>query len=100
MRTCPAKAALRSNRIIRLRSGGEALAFGLQTPAQPSDVWVRTLADGGLERWTESEIGPVDAKQFLAPKLVHYPTFDKVDGKPRQIPAWVYKPAGRRDRIR
>ena len=73
---------------------GKRLGFGLQTPAQPSDVWVWTLADGGLERWTESEIGPVDAKQFLAPKLVHYPTFDKVDGKPRQIPAWVYKPAG------
>ena len=73
---------------------GKRLGFGLQTPAQPSDVWVWTLADGGLERWTESEIGPVDAKQFLAPTLVHYPTFDKVDGKPRQIPAWVYKPAG------
>ena len=73
---------------------GKRLAFGLQTPAQPSDVWVWTLADGGLERWTQSEIGPVDAKQFLAPTLVHYPTFDKVDGKPRQIPAWVYKPAG------
>ena len=25
---------------------------------------------------------------------MHFPTFDKVDGKPREIPAWVYKPAG------
>jgi dipeptidyl aminopeptidase/acylaminoacyl peptidase len=73
---------------------GKRLAFGMQTPTSPSDVLVWTLADGALERWTESEIGPVDAKTFAAPTLVRYPTFDKVDGKPREIPAWVYKPAG------
>jgi len=70
------------------------LAFSLQTPSQPSDVFVWTLADGGFERWTESEIGPLDAKALLAPTLVHYPTFDKANGKPREIPAWLYKPAG------
>ena len=73
---------------------GRRLAFGLQTPSQPSDVFVWTLADGGFERWTESEIGPLDAKALLTPTLVHYPTFDEADGKPRQIPAWLYKPAG------
>jgi dipeptidyl aminopeptidase/acylaminoacyl peptidase len=70
------------------------LGFGMQTPTAPSDVFVWTLADGTLQRWTESEIGPVDAKSLVAPKLVRYPTFDKADGKPREIPAWVYKPAG------
>jgi dipeptidyl aminopeptidase/acylaminoacyl peptidase len=73
---------------------GKRLAFGLQTPTAPSDVWVWTLADGGLARWTESEIGPIDAKTLVSPTLVHYPTFDEVKGKPREIPAWVYKPAG------
>ncbi len=70
------------------------LAFSMQTPAQPSDVWVWTLADGGFERWTESEIGPIDTKTLRAPALVRFPTFDPSEGKPRQIPAWVYKPAG------
>ena len=70
------------------------LAFDMQTPTAPSDVWVWTVADGKLERWTESEIGPIDAKSLVESTLVHYPTFDKVDGKPREIPAWVYKPAG------
>ena len=70
------------------------LAFDMQTPGQPSDVWVWTLADGSFERWTESEVGPLDASKLLAPTLVHFPTFDEVDGKPRQIPAWVYRPAG------
>ena len=70
------------------------LAFSLQTPGQPYDVWVWGLANGDFERWTESEIGPIDASKLVAPTLVHYPTFDQFQGKPRQIPAWVYKPAG------
>jgi dipeptidyl aminopeptidase/acylaminoacyl peptidase len=75
-------------------SAGKRLAFSLQTPTSPSDVWVWTLADGGFERWTASEIGPIDASKLVAPTLVRYPTFDQVDGRPRQIPAWLYKPAG------
>jgi dipeptidyl aminopeptidase/acylaminoacyl peptidase len=73
---------------------GKRLAFSLQTPAASSDVWAWSLADGGFERWTASEIGPLDASKLVSPTLVRYPTFDKLDGKPREIPAWVYKPAG------
>jgi dipeptidyl aminopeptidase/acylaminoacyl peptidase len=75
-------------------AAGERLAFSLQTPGQPYDVWIYGVGDGRLERWTQSEIGPLDAKRFVAPALVRYPSFDSVDGKPREIPAWVYKPAG------
>ena len=70
------------------------LAFSLQTPGQPYDVWVWSLANGDFDRWTESEIGPIDTSKLVAPTLVHYSTFDKVGRKPRQIPVWVYKPAG------
>jgi dipeptidyl aminopeptidase/acylaminoacyl peptidase len=28
------------------------------------------------------------------PELIDYPTFDEVDGQPRRIPAFVYRPAG------
>jgi dipeptidyl aminopeptidase/acylaminoacyl peptidase len=73
---------------------GGRIAFTLQTPTRPNDAWVWTLADGGLARWTESEIGPLDAGKLLAPTLVRFPTFDQHQGKPRQIPAWLYKPAG------
>ncbi len=68
------------------------LAFSLQTPGQPYDVWVFGLANSELVRWTQSEIGPLDASRFVAPTLVQYPSFDQVGGKPRQIPAWIYKP--------
>ncbi len=73
---------------------GERLAFSLQTPAEPYDIWVYGLSGGKLERWTQSEFGMLETKRFVAPALVRFPTFDKVHVKAREIPAWVYKPAG------
>jgi dipeptidyl aminopeptidase/acylaminoacyl peptidase len=43
-------------------------------------------------RYTRSEAGPVDPLQFVPAELVRYPTFDRVNGKPRQIPAFLYRP--------
>lgn len=75
------------------------LAMTLNTSTTPSDTFVLELGDGALDhgtltRWTNSEVGGLDASRFRSPQLVSFPTFDKVDGKARQIPAWVYKPAG------
>jgi len=75
------------------------LAMTLNTPQTPSDVFVlelggEPLAHGALARWTWSEIGGLDRDRFVTPELIEYPTFDQVDGKPRTIPAWVYRPAG------
>jgi dipeptidyl aminopeptidase/acylaminoacyl peptidase len=50
-------------------------------------------SNGQLTRWTKSEIGGLDESAFVKAELVRYPTFDRVDGKPRQIPAFVYRPA-------
>ncbi|HEU0224436.1 MAG TPA: S9 family peptidase [Steroidobacteraceae bacterium] len=79
---------------IEFEPRGQRLAFSLQTPAAPFDVWTYSPADGELLRWTRSELGPLDAARFAAPSLVRFPTFDKDGRRPRQIPAWVYKPAG------
>ena len=75
------------------------LAMTLNTPKTPSDSFVLELDDeplsyGKLVRWTYSEVGGLDSNAFIEPELVHYPSFDKIDGQARQIPAWVYKPAG------
>jgi dipeptidyl aminopeptidase/acylaminoacyl peptidase len=45
-------------------------------------------------RWTESEIGGLDPSSFITPVAIDYPTFDRVDGKRRRIPAWYYRPPG------
>ncbi len=75
------------------------LGLTLNTPRTPSDSFSLELGDdplsyGKLTRWTTSEVGGLDTTAFVTPELIHFPTFDEVDGSPRQIPAWVYKPAG------
>ena len=75
------------------------LAMTVNNARTPSDVFTLELGDdplehGALTRWTTSEVGGLDTSRFRMPELISYPTFDEVDGAPRQIPAWVYKPAG------
>ncbi len=80
---------------IEFEPNGRRLAFSLQTPSAPYDVWTFTPGGGAAVRWTESEIGPLDTRRLVAPTLVRYPTFDHAGKTPREIPAWVYKPAGK-----
>ncbi|GAA4858213.1 S9 family peptidase [Luteimonas vadosa] len=72
---------------------GKRLAVTLNTATSPSDIHVIELASARLARWTQSEVGGLDTASFVAPTLVRFPTFDQVDGKPRTIPAFYYKPA-------
>ena len=72
---------------------GTRLALTLNSATSPSDVYVIDLAKTTLTRWTQSEVGGLDASKFVAPTLVRYPTFDTVDGKRRTIPAFYYRPA-------
>ncbi|GAB4192033.1 MAG: S9 family peptidase [Wenzhouxiangellaceae bacterium] len=76
-----------------------ALAFSLNNPVTPSDVYVLSLTDqradeSDLTQWTESEVGGLDTTQFASPELIEFPTFDQVDGQPRMIPAFIYRPDG------
>lgn len=70
------------------------LAMTLNAAQAPSDAYVLKLGReplrfGRLVRWTESEVGGLDASRFVVPDLVEYPTFDG-----RQVPAWIHKPRG------
>jgi dipeptidyl aminopeptidase/acylaminoacyl peptidase len=69
------------------------LAFGFAAANQPRDAYVLDIAENRLEPWTRSEPGAVDAAKFVLPRLVEFPSFDRVDGKARQVPAYVYEPA-------
>jgi len=75
------------------------LGMTLNTPQSPSDTFVLDLGrdpleHGALTRWTYSEVGGLDTSTFPVPELVAFRTFDEVDGEPRMIPAWLYKPEG------
>lgn len=80
---------------LRFQRDGGLLGFTLAGPRTPGDVYAFDLRSGRVERWTWSETGGLDASAFSVPELVRYPTFDQVDGKPRQIPAFVYLPPKR-----
>lgn len=74
---------------------GRMLAMSITSPTVPGDVFAMTPADGRVTRWTHSETGGLNAEQFVAPELIRYPTFDQDGGRPRHIPAFYYRPAGR-----
>ena len=102
----------RSREYRRVESIPTGLAFGitfspddrqlgmtLNFTQTPSDAFVLELGErpldyGELTRWTTSEVGGLDTTAFRTPDLIRYPTFDKAGERPREIPAWVYKPKG------
>jgi dipeptidyl aminopeptidase/acylaminoacyl peptidase len=79
---------------IEFSPTGHTLAFGMQNARTPGDVYSLDLGGGKLLRWTRSEVGGLRTDEFVLPELIHYPTFDKVDGKPRMIPAFYHRPKG------
>ncbi|MGH8079870.1 MAG: S9 family peptidase [Lysobacter sp.] len=72
---------------------GKRIALAINTATSPSDVYTIDLSANRLTRWTRSEVGGLDSSKFVTPTLIRYPSFDRVDGKPRTIPAFYYKPA-------
>jgi len=67
---------------------GGKLAISLSTPTIPGDVYAWDLTgNGGLERWTMSELGELDPMQLAEPELVRFQSFDGLS-----VPAFVYRP--------
>ncbi|HEX8234105.1 MAG TPA: S9 family peptidase [Caulobacteraceae bacterium] len=79
---------------LKFSPDGQRLAIGLNTSTSPADVWSWDLPQARLVRWTESEMGGLNAAQMAEPSLIRFRSFD---GK--QIPAWVYKPRNPRGRL-
>lgn len=71
---------------------GGRIALTVSTSSSRGDAFVLDLDDLSLERWTLSEIGGLDPESFVKPVLIHYETFDEVEGEPRKIPAFYYAP--------
>jgi dipeptidyl aminopeptidase/acylaminoacyl peptidase len=79
-------------RSLSFDAEGKRLAFGFAAANQPRDAYVLDIAENRVEPWTRSEAGPVDLAKFVVPRLTEFPTFDRVDGKPRAVPIYVYEP--------
>lgn len=72
--------------------GDSRIALTLSTATSSADVYVFRPRNRSLTRWTRSEAGGLNVDNFVDAKLIHYPTYDQVDGAARMIPAFVYKP--------
>src|ERR1700722_372214 len=72
---------------------GGRVAFGFAAPNRPRDAYVFDIAANQLEAWTHSEPGAVDLAKFVMPRLARFPTFDREDGRIREVPVYVYEPS-------
>ncbi|WP_205028202.1 alpha/beta hydrolase family protein [Oleisolibacter albus] len=77
---------------LKFSPDGTRLAVSISRPTAPSDVFVADLKSGAVEQWTRSEVGGLNTDGFADASIIQYPSFDQVDGKPRSIPAVVYRP--------
>lgn len=73
---------------------GKQLGMTLISSHSPGDVYSIDLGSGALTQWTFSEAGGLDTSRFVTPEVVEFPTFDRVGGEPRMIPAFYYRPPG------
>jgi dipeptidyl aminopeptidase/acylaminoacyl peptidase len=69
---------------------GRRLAIGITAATTAGDVWSFDLAGrGGVQRWTQSELGDLDPARLVEPQLVRFQSFDGLS-----VPAFVYRPRG------
>ncbi|MGV3773313.1 MAG: S9 family peptidase [Verrucomicrobiales bacterium] len=62
------------------------IGFTLSSARSPSDAYSLHVKSGKIERWTESEMGGLDAKTFVEPELIKFKSFDGTE-----ISAFCYR---------
>jgi dipeptidyl aminopeptidase/acylaminoacyl peptidase len=80
---------------ITFDRAGKKLFLNISNARMYNDAFHLDLETMKWVRWTESDTGGLDLSTFPTPQLIHYPTFDKVEGKNRMIPAFYYRPITR-----
>lgn len=73
---------------MKWNADGSSLAFSLGTATTTADAWSLDAIAGGLTRWTNSELGGLDARALSEPELVRVASFDGLS-----VPAFLYRPA-------
>ena len=73
---------------------GGRFAFTINGPKGPGDVYSVRPLRSRMIRWTFSELGGLDPANLAPAELIRFETFDQVDGAPRTLPSFLYRPAG------
>ncbi|HRH38781.1 MAG TPA: prolyl oligopeptidase family serine peptidase, partial [Flavobacteriales bacterium] len=75
---------------LRWTPDSKAIGLTIASHASTSDVYEYEIASSTLTRWTESELGGMDASALRAPELITWTSFDK-----RAISGYLYRPPAR-----
>jgi poly(3-hydroxybutyrate) depolymerase len=73
---------------------GARLAIDLTGSAAVRDVYVYEPGEASAVRWTRSTLAAANASALVMPQTLRFPTWDRPDGRPRQLSAQLYRPAG------
>jgi dipeptidyl aminopeptidase/acylaminoacyl peptidase len=76
---------------VAWNSNGYEIGFSMNNAQSPTDAWSYDLRTAQLTRWTESEIGGLDASSFAEPEIVRVKSFD---GLP--VSGFLYRPDAKR----
>ena len=76
---------------LHFDGSGSRLAFAYQAPDRPREAYVLDLARDKLAAWTHGGSMPT---RIVAPRLLHFPTFDRVGAARRRLPIYLYEPTG------
>ncbi len=87
------------NMPARFHPDGKVFSLTINSPKSSSDAYTYNLETRELSQWTDSEVGGLPTSSFNAPELISFETFDRVDDKPRMIPAFYYKPVKATGRV-
>jgi dipeptidyl aminopeptidase/acylaminoacyl peptidase len=66
------------------------LGFSVSSARSTSDVYSVNTATGAVTRWTQSELGGLNASELAEPTLIRWPSFDG-----REITGFYYRPPAR-----
>jgi len=73
----------------------DKIAFTMNTPQSPGDVYEWDIRTKKLTKWTFSETGGLNPANFVLPQLIEYTTYDTIaGGMYRKIPAYYFRPPG------
>jgi len=73
---------------LQFAKGAPVLAFTGSGFTRTGDAYTYDLRTRRVARWTESEVGGLDASRFVEPSLAMTRSFDD-----RMVPGYLYKPA-------
>ena len=77
---------------LKFDRGGTRLAIELAASTAPRDVYVYDLLAGVTTRWTDSGLGELKPAQWVAPQTTRFQTWDRLNGRARQLTAQLYRP--------